>query len=166
VCYSSDDEEDDEEEEEEGEKQVKKEGEVKSEVKTEPGTGKKKSKDSNELHTYLEDELKLFKLNQLTADVQLLDGASVATRDFSVLTDSYDRETAEGQTKSRGPQGVQEARGRMDETGTGRRGHDKTAGHSEATLRSAEETAVGRVHDRIHGYFVQAEGDVSGLHFL
>jgi len=75
-----DDEDDDEEEEpeEEGGEQVKKEGEVKSEVKAEPGTSKRKYKDANELHIYLEDELKLLKQDQLHADVQLLDGACVA----------------------------------------------------------------------------------------
>ena len=72
--HSSDEDEDGEEEEEEGEQQPPKEGEVKSEVKTEPGTSKKKPKDSDELHIYLDEELKLFKPNQLSADVQLLDG--------------------------------------------------------------------------------------------
>jgi hypothetical protein len=75
---SDDDEDDDEEEpEEEGEseEQVTKEGEVKSEVKDEPGTSKKKFKDTNELRIYHEDELMLFKRDQLLGDVELLDGA-------------------------------------------------------------------------------------------
>ena len=82
LSRDSDDDEDDEEEEadEEGEEQVKEEGRVKSEVNAEPGTGKKKSKDANELHIYHEDELMTFKLNQLHADVQLLDGACVLAR--------------------------------------------------------------------------------------
>lgn len=69
----SDDDDEEEEEGEEGEGDVQKEGEVKPEVKSEPGVSKKKAKEPNELHIYGEDELKLFKLNQLTADVQLLD---------------------------------------------------------------------------------------------
>ena len=82
LCHVSDESDEDdegEEPEDEGE-QAKKEGEVKSEVKAEPGTSKKKSKDANELHIYHEDELMLFKPDQLHADVQLLDGAYVATR--------------------------------------------------------------------------------------
>jgi hypothetical protein len=80
--HASDDSDEDDEEgepEDEGE-QVEKEGEVKSEVKAEPGTSKKKSKDTNELRVYHEDELMLFKPDQLHADVQLLDGACIAAR--------------------------------------------------------------------------------------
>ena len=54
---------------------MQKEGKVKSEVEAE--LGKKNPKDSSGLHIYLEDELKLFKPNQLLADVQLLDGGCV-----------------------------------------------------------------------------------------
>lgn len=106
-CASDDSDEDDEEEEpeDEGGEQVEKEGEVKSEVKTEPGTSKKK-KDANELHIYQEDELKLFKPDQLHADVQLLDGACVMTRHTVCSHFSPNRETAEGQAKSRSPERV------------------------------------------------------------
>ena len=81
--HASDDSEEDDEEgepEDEGGEQVKKEGEVKSEVKAEPGTSGRKSKDASELRVYHEDELMLFKPDQLHADVQLLDGTCIATR--------------------------------------------------------------------------------------
>jgi len=82
-CNASDDsDEDDEEgepEDKEGE-QVEKELEIKSEVKAEPGTSKRKPKDTDELRVYHEDELMVFKPDQLHADVQLLDGTCIAVR--------------------------------------------------------------------------------------
>lgn len=78
---SDDSDEDDEEGEPEDEgEQVEKEIEVKSEVKAEPGTSKRKSKDADELRVYHEDELMVFKPDQLHADVQLLDGTCIAVR--------------------------------------------------------------------------------------
>jgi structural maintenance of chromosome 4 len=162
---SDDSEGDDEEEGEEGEEQAENEDEVKSEVKAEGGASKKKTKDSNELYIYQEPELMLLKPNQLSADVQLLDGACTVARGATCSPLLPNREVAKGQAKSRSPQGVQKAGGRVDETDGGSRGYDKTAGRSETTLRSTEKTEVGRVHGGIHGHFVQAEGDVSGLCF-
>lgn len=128
--HGSDDDGDDEEEEEgeEGEEQIQKESKVKSEVKAEPGANKN-SKDSTELHIYLEDELKLFKSNQLLADVQLLDGLCVVGARWRACSRIlFYRKVAEGQAESRSPQGIQEARGRVDEAGTRRRGHDERTG--------------------------------------